>query len=153
MKSDQLKKYALIAEIVGGIAVVISVIFLTIEVRSNTEAQKLVAAQQVLGLSSVINSDIAINGNDLTDLMFRIGSGEIESKDRARFTFYQSSVFAAFWQVHYQYTNGFLEEEIFRAYERRIIDQFQQPSVQDYWDRNKFRFSDSFQSYVDSIKD
>ena len=40
MSNDRLQKWALIAEVIGAVAVVISLIFVGIELRSNTEATR-----------------------------------------------------------------------------------------------------------------
>ena len=43
MKNEELKKWALIAEIVGGIAVLFSLVILIVEVRNNTQAVRIAA--------------------------------------------------------------------------------------------------------------
>ena len=41
MNNDRLKKWALISEIIGGIAVVVSLVFLILEIKHNTRESKL----------------------------------------------------------------------------------------------------------------
>jgi len=53
MKNDQLQKWALIAEIVGGLAVVVTLIFLVVETRNNTNA---IHTQTYQDLTSELNS-------------------------------------------------------------------------------------------------
>ncbi|MEQ8960526.1 MAG: hypothetical protein RLP02_21820 [Coleofasciculus sp. C2-GNP5-27] len=147
---------ALIAEIVGGVAIVVSLLFLLFEIRSNTAAQNLLATQQVLGQSAALNSGIALDDEFLEALFnytdaINSDSDEFSREDRARYGFYQASVFASFWQVYYQYENGFLDQEIFDAYERRMVASLENDSVLTWWNGAAFRFSDSFQAYIATL--
>ena len=46
---------------------------------------------------------------------------------------------------------GFLDQEVFDAFERRLSVLFQDASSVDYWAANRYRFAESFQDYVDTI--
>ncbi|NKC00278.1 MAG: hypothetical protein GKR90_17580 [Pseudomonadales bacterium] len=148
----KLSEGAHVAEILSGIAVVVSLVILILEVQENTETQKLAAAQQVLGLSAT-NNTILTADESLSDLMSIAWSGEKElspSQD-ARFNSLLLSIFAAHWQVHYQYEKGFLDRDIFDAYDRRNRQIVSSPRVQEWWRSNKFRFSESYQDYVNRL--
>ena len=147
-----LNRSALIAEIVGAIAVVISIVFLIIEIRANTSAQQLLATQQVLGISVQTNSDVALGFDEIGPTNEKYFQGEeLTSSESVRFSYFWNSTFAAFWQVHFQYSQGYLNQEMFEAYERRIIATISLPRMLEFWDSNKFRYSDSFQTYIDGL--
>lgn len=148
----KLSEWAHISEILSGIVVVASLVVLILEVRENTEAQKLAAAHQVLGLSATSNSLLAVD-ESLGDLMSIAWSGEQEltPSQETRFSSLLLSIFAAHWQVHYQFEKGFLDQEIFDAYDRRNRQTMLSPRARAWWQRNKFRFSQSYQDYVEKL--
>ena len=148
----KLSDWAHVAEILSGIVVVVSLVILILEVRENTETQRLAAAQQVLGLSATNNTLLAMDASlgELTAIAWS-GEQELSPAQEARISSLLLSIFAAHWQVHYQYEKGFLDQEIFEAYDRRNRQAISSPRARAWWQRNKFRFSESYQEYVESL--
>src|SRR5262245_53393900 len=108
-----------IGEVVGAGSVVVTLVYLAIQVRQNTKAERIGTAQQILSTGALINAESA-NNPELFDVMLKLGNGEeLSPRERTAFSMFLASIFAQFWQVHFQYTQGSLDSEIFLAYERR----------------------------------
>lgn len=130
----------------ANIGVLAGIFILVLEINQNTSIQRVSAAQQVLGISATTNNSLYVaslaaeqNGNSAFDP---------SSPD---YPLLALSVFANHWQVYYQYQEGFLDREIFEAYERRTEALLASTGILEWWQESKFRFSDSYVDYVDGL--
>ena len=82
MKSEKLKSWALIAEIIGGIAVIVTLVFLVVETRENTNALK---AQTYQDLMQQVNNfrEIILNNKQRYELEEKLERDGWESLTRA----------------------------------------------------------------------
>jgi hypothetical protein len=112
----RLQEYAQIAEIVGGAAIVISLIFVGFQIRSNTEASKAATLQQIsageIQLLAMMADD-PDKARVVTQTMF---DPESLAEDEAMQGFY---LFMAnirnLENLYLQYESGFLSEEAWSA--------------------------------------
>ena len=87
MNDNLLRKWALVAEILGGAAVVLSLIFVGFQIRQsslqteqNTVALEVSAYQNLVALMNDMNMEM-YRDEYLANLNFRFGRGEITSDD------------------------------------------------------------------------
>ena len=89
MNNDRLKKWALISEIIGGIAVVVSLVFLILEIKHNTRESKLnTQAIEISVYNDLISNIMSINENiieegDFAEIVVKANSGEELSETEA----------------------------------------------------------------------
>ena len=82
MNNDRLKKWALISEIIGGIAVVVSLVFLILEIKHNTrESQLNTQAIEISVYNDLISNIMSINENiieegDFAEIVVKANNGE-----------------------------------------------------------------------------
>ena len=96
-----------IGQLVGALAVVISLIYLANEVRSNARATRLAAMRSTLDFLNRFSQQITEHA-DLAELRDR-GFHDFESlegTDRARFGSYMHSMFRTVEDVYYQHLQG-----------------------------------------------
>ena len=151
---DKLQKYALIAEIVGGIAIVLSLIFVGLQISQNSEMMQ---AQTRDSLSA-----------KQIDLYMEIGSNfqamEIYTKGRAGLIErdfnnpeYNSWSFMAFSNIRvwenewYQYKKGLFEEDEYSGRKEVLALVIKGPGYTEIWKTYKWQFLPSFQSFVDTL--
>ena len=82
MKDGQLKNWALLAEIFGGLAVVFSLVFVGFEVRQNSRALEVSAYQELIGQINTIHLAL-ITDEETSDLADRILQNEISTEEPA----------------------------------------------------------------------
>lgn len=148
---DRLEIAAFIAEVVGSIAVVITVVYLAVQVAGNTKAvqiQNHVSALQ-LGQRPL---ELAIQSADLADIVER-GRREPEDLTPAewvRFANFQLMEFNA-WEFYFVAHNaGALAENIWAgadAYYRDLARTT--PGAKRYWREYRGIYHDAFQRYAD----
>ena len=139
-----------IGEFISSIAVVISLIYLAMQIRENTRTQRVTAAQDVMSLSASNNTQLVLNPQ-LFVVLTKAGSGALSPDELGQYRVFLMSIFAAHWQAYFLFDNGLLEDEIFQAYERRTRGLLSRTSVREWWETNKFLFAESYQKYVDRI--
>lgn len=80
MKDGQLQKWALLAEIFGGLAVVLSLVFVGLEVRQNSRALEVSAYQELIGQINDFHL-AAVTDKESSDLADRILRNEISTEE------------------------------------------------------------------------
>jgi len=123
MENNKLQNWALIAEIVGGIAVVLSLIFVGLEVRQsasetalNTQSIRASAYQDLVQQLSDINSLLIENPELSRVRRIAIDGGDLEStSDIDLFNSFARLIVRHSDMAFYQYSNGLVEEDRFRS--------------------------------------
>jgi len=147
-----LEQLANIGELVGGLAVVASLIYLAIQIRQNTEIVK--------------GATLSTNTQNWTNLIANatqpemaeahvagaLGNDDIDIKQFTQFFYFCRIMFAAFEDQYYQYRHGSMDEEIYFGYERSLQAQVLLfPGYQMYWEISKEEFSSNFRKRVDML--
>jgi hypothetical protein len=135
----------------ANVGVIAGILFLAIEVRQNTETQRLSAAQQVLGLSYSNTIALAADPTASEILVEALAGQELTPVEQNRMGLILQAILTQHWQVYYQYKNGFLDQAVFDAFERRLPAALADPFMVDWWESNRSRFAEDFQDYVESV--
>ena len=123
-----------IGQLVGALAVVISLIYLANQVRSNARETRLAAMRSTLDFLTRFTQQIAEHA-DLAELRHR-GFDDFESLEgveRARFGSYMHAMFRTMETVYYQHLEGHLDPRVWRGLEVVVRDINAYPGVQAWW--------------------
>ena len=117
----KLKKFALLAEIIGGIAVVVGLVFVGLELQQNTLMQRVTATQSlVLDYESAVD---AVGANADTACIYVRGINGLENLngvERYRFFVLQFHLLRAAEQLHFYSLEGMIDQRIWRGFERQM---------------------------------
>ena len=148
----KLKEYALIAEVVGGLAIIIGLIFVGLELRQNTLMQRVTATQ---ALSVNYENAVDALGKDTQTACIYVrginGLDNLNGIERYRFFVLWVHVLRAGEQLHYYSLEGMVDTRIWLGYERQLDEIFRYPGVQQYWQVRRDWYSDEFQGFVDQM--
>ena len=123
-----------IGQLVGALAVVISLIYLAREVRSNARETRRAAMRSTLDSLNRFTQQVAEHA-DLAELRNR-GFHDLESLnavDRGRFYSYMHAVFRTAEDVYYQHLDGHVDPHRWRGYEAVLRDVNTSRGVQAWW--------------------
>ncbi|MGR8946696.1 MAG: hypothetical protein ACU84Q_01525 [Gammaproteobacteria bacterium] len=139
------------AEIVGAIAVVVSLWYVAIQIRQNTAATRYQTTQNLIAANSDANYMFANNG-ELAAIAMK-GCYEPESmsdEERFRFSTWFFSYYNQFDFAYHQYLNGQIDEAMWEkmAYEMPLYVS-SLPGVNEWWARDKKRLSKEFVAYME----
>ena len=153
LSKDQVEYYALIAEIVGGLGVIISVIYLALQVgdgndelRAQNHYTALTLAQKPMEMliADKALADLKVNARrDLDDL----SESDIERLEHYDFLLYNSWEFS-----FYQNSQGTIPPELWYGHDGWMRGEAKDnPSFEVMWRRVEHAFDTPFRDYVNAI--
>ncbi len=140
------------AQILGGIGVIASMIYVGIQIRNNARAVRAATYQQ-LSASVTASWDNLFNNAESCSLALR-GGDDFDGLDRlekARFRFMHMSSMRRYENAWVQHHIGTLKEDDWRAIAVNIDSLFTLPGTQAAWELVKNRSNPEFRAYVDEV--
>jgi hypothetical protein len=147
-----LKKIALITEILGGLAVIVGLVFVGLELRQNTLMQRVTATQTLV--VDYENAVDLLNKDQKTACIYVRGSNGLENLtgiERYRFFVMWFHLLRAAEQLHYYSLEGMVDQRIWRGFQRQLDEVVRYPGTQQYWAVRRDWYSDEFQGFIDQI--
>jgi hypothetical protein len=141
-----------IGETLGAVAVVISLVYVAIQIRQNTNETKMQRTQSLISANSEVNSQLA-NNKELSDI-FRAGVldfQQLPGSDQMRFGALAFSLLNRYSFAYHQFQNGQLEEIFWDVIEREILVFLNLPGAHAWWEKDKSRFLPEFVIYMDAL--
>jgi len=140
-----------LAEIIGGAAVVISLIYVAMQVRQNTQAVRLSTVHNVTEEFRDWNKDIA--GNEGLAAIFLKGMqfpSEVEGIEKLRYNCFLYSIFSAYENAYVQQKAGALDLDEWNGIKQSITDFGKLPGMQSYWNERKHWYGENFRQFMDT---
>ena len=140
-----------IAELLGALAVFLTLVYLSIQIRqSNRSTQsvaELEASRQLTEAARRIGRD-----PQMRQIWDQVADGrELGEDDHSAFLWLLSEVFFMCEGVFLQYKKGFLSEELWEQFERLIVGYIQHPSGRAWWDQGNQPFTPTFKEHVEHL--
>ncbi len=139
-------------QILGGVGVIASMIYIGIQIRNNARALRAATYQQLSVISIQGWLAMAHNG-ETTDIMLR-GMDDFSTLNRvekARFRFIVMGYVKGFENAWFQHNIGTLRESDWKAMTVDMHSFFSTPGTNTAWPIVKNRFNEEFVAYVDEI--
>ena len=148
----KLKKIARLAEVIGGLAVIVGLIFVGLELKQNTLMQRVTATQTlVLDYENAVD---AVGANADTACIYVRGINGLENLngvERYRFFVLQFHLLRAGEQLHFYSLEGMVDQRIWRGFERQLDEIVRYPGLQQYWEVRSDWYSDEFQAFINGL--
>jgi hypothetical protein len=148
----KLTEIANIAEVIGAFAIVISLIYVGVQVADSTRAVRSASANET---SSAMSSWYLQVGNDpQSSKVYRrgIAAPETLSEDEViQFIFLTHAVFIQYQTAYYLSQEGTLDIELQESITSAILGVREQPGFKLYWGQRNFLFKPDFRRYVDML--
>ena len=149
MSLDQL---ANIAEIIAAVLVIVSLIYVGLQIRQNTEASRLTAAQAYTDSYIALLSSVVTTPN-LTNVMHR-GLADLSTLDddeTVQFVTFMDQVCLMYQSFFYQRERGVLNRPLFNMATNAMIDLLAAPGMHQYWATRRHWYDQEFQAYLDNL--
>ena len=150
MTLDQLGN---IGEITGSIAVIISIIYLAIQIRTNTEAERTSTYQAVVSDFGAINNAMA-STPELSHMFVEAMEDyhQLSPDEKARISQLFFQCFRYFENMFYQHRKGYLDEEVWTGWKRLMLTYYARPGFQTWWEHRRDVYSESFAIFLETEK-
>ena len=148
----KLKNIALIAEIFGGIAILISLIFVGFQFKENTKATRSSTATATISAMASWYADIG-NNKQSSELFYKFLAtpDSIPKEQKIQAIYNLHSMFLIFQNSYFLVKEGTLDARIQESLTVVITGVKDQPGMLYYWKTRKSIFFEEFQAYVDEI--
>ena len=148
----KLKNIALYAEVIGGIAILISLIFVGFQFKDNTKATRSATATATISTMASWYSDIGNNEqSSILFYKFLATPDSIPKERRIQAIYNLHSMFLIFQSSYLLVKEGTLDVRIQESLTEVIKGVRDQPGMLYYWETRKSIFFEEFRAYVDEI--
>ncbi len=146
-----LDQVANVAEIIAAALVIVSLIYVGIQVKQNTQAVRLSTVHNVTEEFRDWNNVLATNGGLAAILLKGMQSPrEIEGADKIRYNCILYSLFTSFENAYVQQKAGALDSDEWNGLRQSITDMSNIPGFRFYWDERKHWYGENFRQFMDT---
>jgi hypothetical protein len=144
-----------IGEFVAAIAVVLSLIYLAVQIRQNTSSVRTSTFHECASRAADLTRGIA-EQKELARI-FRTGLGGLEQleddDDRFRFVLLLQNMFRQYEDLLFQYRAGTLSSESWDAWRYSFRGYLSNPGFSPFWDLRRLSFTESFRQFVETERE
>ena len=151
----KLEKWALVAEIVGALAVVVSVLYVGFEIRQNSATLQAASFQAVS--DSITDLTASIGRDSELTRIYTTGLGpesnELSAAERAQFNLLMVAMVRRLENAYFQNSQGFIPREQWDGLQKAFDFIILAPGGRRWWSdpATQALYSDSFVQFVDSL--
>jgi ABC-type antimicrobial peptide transport system permease subunit len=147
-----IQEWGALGEMIGGIAIVFSLIYVGAQIRQNTKATKSATANATIATTTAWYTAIGNNKQSST-LMWNYFADPypLSPEEKLQFVMNLHGLFMSFQNSYYLVTEGTLEKRIQESMTEVIVGVKDQPGFQLFWEQRKSIFFKEFRDYVESI--
>ncbi|MDJ0787416.1 MAG: hypothetical protein QNK05_11455 [Myxococcota bacterium] len=139
-----------LGELVGGLAVIISIAYLAVQIRQNTTSVRGATYASIVESVSQFNRAVASD-----EELARIYEATVEDfdsvrdLDRVRTSQMLFSLFRQFENIFYQHRRGLIDPVLWPGWRRIMLLYHARPGVQKWWSYRRNSFSDEFCEFLE----
>lgn len=140
-----------VAEIVGAVAVVVSLLYLAAQVRQNTNVTRSSVRHGVTE-RAIAHAAPLVASEELTRLLQRCIDGEqLQGHENMRLHAWAYMVLREWENIHYQHLSGLLSDADWAAFKTNLKLLLTIPTCRAYWDAERDIYTDAFKGEIEEI--
>jgi hypothetical protein len=141
-----------IGEVAGAIGVIATLIYLAIQIRSNTKAMR---AQSISDVTHNMKTEMGfiLQGHDNAAMLMKMQKDEpMTDKELMLADAFLTAAFITRQNEYFQYQQGILDLEVLHSTKHPIVLLLSSPTSRSWWDNEgKLMVAESFAQYVDEV--
>ena len=146
-----LESLANLGEIVGAVAVVVSLVYLAVQVRQNTQSQR--TENYARALDRLASMQSLLSQDDELSRLFAKGVEDVHSlnpRQKIQFTWSMYEAFGAFEFLFHAAQDRSIPEEVWERWSAAVAWWLSFPGVRTWWQNRPMPFTNSFTDYVEN---
>jgi hypothetical protein len=146
-----LETLANLGEFVSGVAVVLSLVYLAVQIRQNTRAQRTDSYARALDRIAQIQGRMSQEG-ELADILRKglVDHRQLSERERIQFTWIFYEMFGAFEFIFHQSRGAALADDVWQRWSATLLWWLSFPGVRAWWDARPSPFTPSFTEFIES---
>jgi len=141
-----------IAELIGAIAIVVSLVYVGIQINENSHEVRSATAQQAT--SAIADWYTSLGNNQQSSRLFHFGIAkpeELSSEDLAQFIYLAHGLMLEYQAVYYVSREGTLDQALQESITKTLVATSHQPGFLLYWQQRRELFYPEYRAHVDEI--
>jgi hypothetical protein len=153
METQTLEQIYFIGQTISAFAVVLSLIYVGLQIKQNTTATQTASAQAYVS-SHNDNIGLINSSPNLANSLHQGANGlsALKGGELIGFMAFHDAIFISLQFSHSQWRRGMLEESLWATIQQTIVDSLKQKGQQEWWEMRRHWFNSEFQNYVDEAK-
>jgi hypothetical protein len=147
-RSSVLDSLGNLGDFLGGLGVVVTLVYLAMQIRHNTDALRRESYQSLLNHQGGLNSRLADRG--FAEIMMAAGEGleQLDAPDRLRVGNYWLSLLRHYQNGHEQYRSGVLSDSQWEQLSWPMVGALRSRGFREFWGEWERHFSAEFTDWV-----
>ena len=147
-----IQDWGALGEMIGGIAIIISLIYVALQIRQNTKATQMSSAHSFLDTQNAYVGLIN-QSSTLADILDRGAGGlsNLQGSEVIQFSAFHDQAFSSFQTFFTEWKDGMLDDRLWGSHKHAMADLMFHPGVQKWWSNRKHWYDSTFQAYVDEM--
>ena len=148
MNLDQI---ANIAEISAAALVIVSLIYVAIQIKQNTKATQLSTSQAFIDTHGKVVMHIAVD-KEFRDIYWRglKGLSNLHGSETVAFAGWIIHALRVWESFHYQWQNGGFDDRLWAGFKVQLCDLFGYPGAREIWSARYHQLSEEFREFVEN---
>jgi hypothetical protein len=146
-----LDQIANIAEISAAALVIVSLIYVAMQIKQNTKATQLSTSQAFIYTHGEVVLHIAVD-KEFRDIYWRglKGLSNLHESETAAFAAWTIHAFRCWESFYYQWQEGVLDDRLWAGFKVQLCDFFGYPGTREIWSTRYHQLSEEFREFVDN---
>lgn len=143
---------AAVSEVAGAVGVIISLVYLAVQIRHNTQEVRAASFNAVT--DSFNQWNLLIAQDAYVAGLFQRGAGDLgrlEASEEVRFALLMLALFRIHESIYFQSNRGTMERDLRDAENRSVKTLLEMPGVRAWWKVNPYSFTREFRAYIDTL--
>lgn len=148
---EKLQEYALMAEIIGSIAIVVSLLYVGLEINQNSKEVRASNRQSISSRVEIFT--LAVANNPMMFAPFEGDYEDLPEERQVQLSLFNAAMFRNTEEAYLMYLEGLLSEEYWLTRASNIRSRLEAPHAAAYFSRNRLHFTARFREWIESGPD
>ena len=140
-----------LGDAVGGIAVIISLLYVAVQIKQNTKAVTAATSQAFIAGFQEVASCLLNSEFSKTYVRGLKGLASLQDHEKVGFVIFCINSFRLWESYYYQRKDDVFDARIWTGFTSQLHDLFSYQGVMEVWAIRKHQFSEEFQQFVETI--
>jgi hypothetical protein len=141
-----------IGEIIGALAVVVTLAYLAVQVRNSTRIARSATRQAIAETAMEHGTHLISDRGLMTALLRDFQNQDQDAVDRARLMAHNYITMRHYENILYQHKSGMIERDEWLGFRENLKAVLEWRSMREFWKNESHYYSDTFRAEVDAIQ-
>ena len=141
-----------LGEFISGLAVVVTLIYLALQIRHNTRAVRSSMHQDMVGSTARIAESVS-DSPDVGRIVLKADEDydNLTKEEFIRFEAYAERVFGNFESVFYSYRNSMIEQDLWESWEASYLADISRNAMRRFWHEDRPMHLRDYMDFIDQF--